>query len=328
MRKLTIVTGLIGALYSGYWYAASSAVQNGAQGAIDQLAEDGWEVSYASLATTGFPIQFSTVLTDARLSPPDASFAWVTPEMEVRAASYAPNTIIADFPATQVIEIGGQPVQIDAADLQASIRSGVATSLPLQDARITSGPMTLSAEGDRMTMQDAVISFSANEGGTALYDMNVVLNTITLPQAALQALDGTQAPETLDQLRMTGQIAYDRPIDRFLGDGDPLRPTLLRITDLALDWGAISIGGTMDVTIDSTGAPTGAASLSVENWEQALDIAATAGLVPPEFVGTLRNTAQMLAGGDANITVDITFDDGTTRMGFIPLPSLRFFGPD
>jgi hypothetical protein len=98
MRRLTILVAVMALIYSAYWFIRATATERGARGALDNLTQQGWDISYASLNTRGFPSRFDTTFNEIDLSAPDGSIRFSAPFVQTMSLSYQPNHVIAAFP--------------------------------------------------------------------------------------------------------------------------------------------------------------------------------------------------------------------------------------
>lgn len=329
MRGLTIIVAVLAALWSGYWFAARSAVTQGTAALIDSLRAEGWQVEYASLTTAGFPNRLDTTATGLRLADP-AGLAWAAPFFQVLALSYRPNEVIAVWPPEQVLTIAGQGLTVSSSGLRASARVGMATSLPLDQVTAESGPLSIASDaGWTLTVNRALVAFRQAGPGPADYDAFAEATALT-PPAALTALLDPQGlrPPAVARLRVDAGLTLDRPLDRF-AVAAPARVDALTLREFQLEWGDVTLSATGALTIGPTGQPEGRITLTARNWRALIGMAEAAGALSPEVVPTWTAMAERLSGGSDLLDLPVTFQNGMMSVGFIPLgpaPRLRASG--
>ena len=124
---------------------------------------------------------------------------------------------------------------------------------------------------------------------------------------------------------MDSLMIFDNPIDRSALTSQP-RPTQIILNGMIVTWGELQLRGKGDVTVDILGIPTGRITISAQNWRDMIGMAVSAGLLDQEIANTVQNMGSLLAGGSAELSVPITFQNGLMSLGTIPLgPAPRLF---
>ncbi len=328
MRRISIILGSLAAVFGVYWMALDRTIQGQVPEVIDGMRQDGWSIDYASLDHGGFPTSFSTAFTDLEIMPTDGSWTWILPEFEARANSLPPNSVDIIFPSMQSIRQLGQAFTIEAEDLIATASVGLATNLPLDGATLTTGPLQVqSTAGWTALMGEGAAAFRAVPNGENSYLATLDLRRIAPPPPLVAGLVGPGGlPETISSITAEVNVVYDRPIDRSLADGPPLRPMAVTISDLSLEWGEFEADVVGDLTADDTGTANGTMTVTLTNWEMMVDLAAVAGLIPNDVAETYKGMGATLSNGNV-LNAPITVTDGAARIGFIPLGEVRLFSP-
>lgn len=313
MRALFFVVALLAALYGGYWFVGSSQVEARAREALADLRAQGWQVDYASLDTRGFPSRFDTTVTDLALASPDGRLSWEAPFLRVFALSYRPNRVIAAWPPEQSLTLAGQRLDIAAEGLRGSAAVDLSPDLPLADARLESGPMTVaSAAGWELGLDRLLAAIRPAGPEPAAYD--VFLEAEGLRPPALGA--------RLGLLRLDGQVTLDAPLDRTLAA--PPRLLGLSLRELRLAQGAAALAATGDLAPDERGFLAGTLTLRAENWRDLLALLESAGLLVHDQAPFLAGALEELAGGQDDIEVPVTFRDGQVEaLGLVLLQAPR-----
>jgi hypothetical protein len=326
MRFLTILVAILAGLYGGYWFIARGAVENGVDAFLQDLARDGWAVSYSSLATTGFPSRFDTTVTDLSLTHPANGVTWATPMFQVFALSYRPTRVIAIWPERQIITLPQDRLVITADGLRASAGVNVALSLPLDAVTVESGPMTIDSDrGIQVGLEQLLFAFRRAGPGPADYDLYLETTALRPPVELTTIIDPTGAmPAMVDRVLLDSQLALDQPIDRNMRG--QIRITSLTLRSFQINWGDVSLSASGSLTIAPDGIPDGSIALVAENWSKIIDLALSAGVITEGVAGLIRRGATVLSGGTNTLQAPLTFKDGLMSLGPVPLgpaPSLN-----
>jgi len=327
MRFLTILVAVLGALYFGYWFVGSTALERGANTWLDDLRASGWNVRYDDLSTRGFPSRFDTTLTNPDFRDPVSGIGWQAPFFQVLALSYRPNRVIAVWPPTQDIILPGETLTLQSDGLRASAAVAAATALPLDAVTVEVGAAELiSSRGWDVSIARGLLAFRDAGGAPGQYDAFGEVAEIALPSSLVQVLDPARLmPAQVSLLRLDAGISFDRPLDRFAGvEGGP-RLTRITLREMRLTWGTVALNATADLTIDSNGVPEGDIALVAANWEQLITLATKAGLIDPAAVPGFTRAASAMANGSDRIDATIKLENGFMSWGPVPLgPAPQF----
>lgn len=325
MRFLILVVTVLAGLYGGYWFIGRAAVANGATALVSDLQARGWDVSYAGMATMGFPSRFDTTVTDLAVTDPATGAGWQAPLFQVFALSYRPNRVIAVWPETQVIALPGQDVTVTAADLRASAAVNASTDLALDAVTVEGEAIALASDlGWTAALVRGLFAFRAAGPGPADYDLFTEATDLTLPAGLTARIDpyGTM-PGVVAMLRIDSGLTLDRPLDRHLTGQAALRGVNLR--EMQLNWGTVTLTGNGTLTIDEAGVPDGRITLGVRNWERLIALAVAAGVLDAGLAPTIGNVATALAAGGDTVSLPLSFQGGFMALGPLPLgPAPRF----
>ena len=327
MRKLTFIVAILAAIYAGYWFIGSSAVEKGVTGQIAKMNEAGWDITYSDLATKGFPSRFDTSATDLSVTTPDDAFTWNVPFVQANALSYRPNNVIAVFPNQQEIILDGQPVVVNSDGLRANLTVAAGTDLDLSNFTAEVGDLSLDLPSGPLTSLTSGLAALRPAAAPLIYDAYITLDNLALPPALRAALDpnGT-LPETLSQTVIDAQVTLEEKLDRHVLATKKL-PLIDKIVlnNAAMTWGALELRGAGEITIDLGGVPTGQITLKATNWLQMVDIAVKIGALDAQVGRTLRNAGLLLSGGSNDISIPLSFKNGLMSIGPIPAgPAPRF----
>ena len=327
MRFLTILVAVLGALYFGYWFVGSTALERGANGWLDEMRLSGWDVRYDDLNTRGFPSRFDTTLTNPDFRDPVSGIGWQAPFLQVLALSYRPNQVIAVWPPTQDIILPGETLTLQSVGLRASAAVAAAAALPLDAVTVEVGAAALiSSRGWDVSIAKGLLAFRDAGLAPGQYDAFGEVTEIALPSVLLQVLDPARLmPIDVALLRLDAGISFDRPLDRFAGSEGGPRLTRITLREMRLTWGTVSVNATAELLVDAQGVPEGEISLVAANWEQMIALATNAGLIDAAAAPGFERAASAMANGSDRIDARITIENGFMAWGPVPLgPAPRF----
>ena len=148
MRKLLFLLILGTGLWSGYWFAGSSAIKSGADGQwfADQAQRGMVAEKIGARPSVGFPQPLRSDGRRAHLcrSRSPAS-AWQAPFAQVFAMTWKPWHIIAALPPEQVVTLPDQSLTVTSEALKASLRAKPSADLPLAEIRIAGNALALAS---------------------------------------------------------------------------------------------------------------------------------------------------------------------------------------
>ncbi|PPB79898.1 hypothetical protein LV82_02455 [Albidovulum inexpectatum] len=330
MRTVLWLIALVAVLFAAGWHLAARQIRSGIGQALAGMQATG-QASVADWRLQGFPWRFDLTLQEPRLASADGQFAWAAPKLELHALSYRPHHLIAVLPARQTVWLGGEEIDIQTADARASAVTRISTDVPLERANVVARDLRLTGRLDwSMTVTELRLAAQALDDdplGQNAIRIGAEATGIDLkgPAQAILARAGLDAED--GHLRLDGIVATDRPLDRRALDGR-LRVTAVRITDLAFDWGGLSLTGAGEMNVSSAGQPEGRIDLSLRNWRALLPVLRQAGLIQPRSQAMAESMLGMLAASDGNpdtLSLPLVLSGGAMALGPLPLgPAPRF----
>lgn len=329
MRKLTILVAVLAVLYGGYWFVGRSQVENGLTFAISEIDAGDVTLTYDTLNTRGFPSRFDTTIETLVFEDPVSATKWEAPWLQIFALAYNPTEVIAVFPPEQSITVNGETFTLFSNDMRASGDVRANAALSFQQAVLTAdNPRLRTQDGAEIAMASLRTAMRQSPGEDQSYDLFLDARSIVLPEAIRAAIDpdGTMPPMIRD-IRLDGTLGLSDEI-ALNSDAAP-QLDAATIKEFGIDWGDISLSAIGDVVADANGLAEGSITLSARNWEQALDLAVTAGAIAEgvdETYATMASTFNETPQIPDTLTVTLTFADGATRLGSLPIgpaPLLR-----
>jgi len=338
MRRLLIILLVGTALWSGYWFAGSTALRHEVEAWFARQDAGGMRVEKTALSVMGFPNRFDLRVEGLSLTDPASGIGWQVPFAEVYSMTWKPWHVIAAFPPDQVIRLPDQDIALSASRLRASLRARPATDLPLAAAVVeTEGLQARSTLGWRVGAGKTVASLSADEqvpgAGDAENAYVLALDMAELaPDPAMMArfAGGAGLPATIAMIQLRATARLTGPLDRHARD----RPPGLVALDLSgalVTWGDLSVTAAGAVAPDDLGYAAGRIEITVTNWERLMPVLVASGAVRPDLAPTVQSMLAALAqqtGDPAILRLPLVLADGRMQLGPLPLgPAPRMVGP-
>ncbi len=333
MRRILVIVTALTLLWGGYWWSGALAMERGFRAWLDARAAEGWVASYDSVETHGFPSRFDTTFRGLALQPPDAGWAWRAPLFQTLMLSYLPNRAVAAWPGPQTILTPLGRIDVEGERLRASVRLGVATSLPLDELRLEAAGLGVAAEaGWRASAAEASLATVATTAARNGQRLGILLSELRPPSAVRALVDPLGAmPDALDRLHLDADLGFDAPWDRFALEDRAPRLTSIALRDARIEWGALALSAEGSVEIGEDGLPRGRIELRVEDWRRLLDLLRATGMVGEGVAPLTERAMEVLAGlsPDADvIEAPLSFQRGFVSFGPIPLgPAPRLAPP-
>ncbi len=326
MRFLLTVTLALASLWGGYWYVGQRAVEKQRAAFLEQLSDNGWQVSYESLETRGFPSRFDTTLTGLDLADPSGELGWQTPIFQLLSHSYQPNKVIAVWPEDQRLRIGGDSITISSEGMRASATVTVSTNPALQTATVEVGRVGLQSKtGWAASADRALVAMrSASEVGLG-YDAYLDTSELVLPLAMREQLDPkADLPASIEMLKFDAAMAFDRPLDFSALTGPTPALIGLDLKEMRLVWGdfVMSVSGALT---SEGGQPSGKITVTITGWDRMVSLGVNAGLIHPADEKTWRSVGASFAQGAETVEVPLTIDSGQIWLGMFQIGYLPVF---
>ena len=331
MRALLVVVLVAAALWGGYWFVGSRAVEQSVQGWFAaQDGDAGLEASEAGVTVAGFPNRFDLTVTEPRIMDTVEGIGWTAPFVQVFSMTWKPWHIIAAFPQEMTVFVPGQEVVVSSTQAQASVVLVPGTDLALNRTVLVGDGVALrSTAGWEVSATSARFATTRAPDDATAHEVGLELTTINLDAAFRMALQqASDLPEQIDQLRVDARLEFSAPLDRHAAETRP-KPEAVVLREALLRWGDLVISGRGEVVPASNGRAEGRIEIRVENWRKMVPVMVTAGLITPQVSETVTKAMELLANQDGTpevLDVPLVFSDGRMSLGPIPLgpaPSLR-----
>lgn len=323
MRKLLIIILGLSALWSGYWYVGSSAVEGGITTWLSQQRGGGLNAQYSTLKTRGFPNRFDTTIRDLTLTSPKGDIIWSLPFFQIFALSYQPNHIIAALPKEQTLRLASESISITSEQMKASVVFETGTSLALDRTSVVIDDIKLnSTRGWATSIQSANFATRQTDIRENAHDIAMSVTDYRPPKGFMAQFDpNATLPDFIETVSLMVTLGFDGKWDRFALEGPQPQLMDLQLDDLQLSWGNIDLSAKGSLLVDLNGHLNGQIDVDAKGWRRLVQVAVDAGLLRPNISGTVENLLQQMAeiSGDSDtLSAPLKFENGS--MGFGPIP--------
>lgn len=325
MQRVVWMAVVFALAWSGWWLFAGISLQSAVTQWFEDRRAEGWQADVAQTHRGGYPLSIAVTLEQPALADPQTGVAFETTALKIRAPAWWPGHVTVQFPEEDMIFANPQGRQmIRAMDAQADLRLHPGTDLQVKEVALISAPWTLTApEGSVMAAEGLTLRMRQSPDVAARYDITLDAPAFapgSLPRAALRV--PADWPKAFDSLTLDMTVLLDRPIDRAtLEDARP-QPRRVDLHLAEAVWGTLALRSAAQLEVSDAGLLSGAVSLQARNWRDMLDLAETAGTLPPSLRPQIENILAALARGAGNpetLDLELTLRDGTAFIGFIPL---------
>lgn len=332
MRKMIWLGVAAAALWCVWWLAASFWMERSIANWFDTRRAEGWQAEVQEISKAGFPLMLHSRVSGIAVADPETGIAVSASHFDIKAAAYWPGHVTVNLPETpiQLFSPDGA-LTLEMTEAQANLRLHPGTSLVLESMISDAASWRLGGPGgDVLSAQTWHLSMQQSEQAAETYAISMSSEDLTpgdLVRSALQI--PTDWPLAFDAFKADMTVRFDRPWDRSALSERRPQPRALTLRTAQADWGKLKINTTADLLIDETGTPTGTATLRAENWREALTLATSAGALAQSARTQVETMLSMLAGlsGDPEtLDIEVTFEDGQMRLGFIPLGAAPTIG--
>ena len=323
MRKLLVILLVLSALWSGYWFAGSSALRGAAEQWFADQAAHGITAEKTALSVSGFPNRFDLTVEGLSLADPQTGFGWSAPFAQIFAMTWKPWHIIAALPPTQTFRLPDQDIGLTSTRLMASARAKPTLALPLAEIVVDGTALkATSTQGWSVGAAGLIFAVRADTASDTAYDIALTAKDFAPDPTFLATLGPTSAlPPLVAEARATLNARLTAPLDRMAGD---THPTLigLEVKDMLITWGTMSITAKGLLEPDSDGYAAGRIAIDITNWQHLIPLLVATGTISDKFAPTFQNMLKTLAdeGGKPDIlSLPLTLAKGRMSLGPLPL---------
>jgi len=249
--------------------------------------------------------------------------------------SYEPNRAILVLPGEQKISSPEETIAVRSETMRASVRFLPETDLRLDRTQVEIRDLELLGPTWRAALESVDFATQLLDEGDAPGQAHQIgLNAIDLHIPGVSGwlkrrVQGLS--ERMDKAHLDAVLAFDAPWDRHAAEGIKPKLTAISLKDLELAWGKLRLEGRGRLTADRAGYATGEIKLKARNWVDMLELAVAAGALHERLADQVENGLSiiaMLSGDREEIDIKLTFKNGETRIGPVPIgPAPRLATP-
>ena len=323
MRALLVVIMIAAALWSGYWFVGSRALERGLDQWFVAQAAQGITAERADVSVQGFPNRFDLTVTEPRLADPQRGLSWQAPFVQVFAMTWKPWHLIAALPDSQTVGLPDQTVTVSSSRLRGSLVVTPGTDLTLDRTTVEGDNIRLASDRGWAAAAARVLLASRRDADdAALHEVFFEASSITPDQAFRMELKPvSDLPELIDRIRMDARLGFSAPIDRFAARTQP-RVQRIDLREAGLLWGRLSLSAKGSIAAGPQGLAEGRIDLRAAPWRDLVPVLVAAGVIKPEVAQTVERAMELLAlqGPDPEVLdVPLVLAQGRMALGPIPL---------
>lgn len=309
-----------------WWWIAAGAQKTALTAWFDERREAGWQAEVAAIDVAGFPNRVDATLTEVALADPISGWAWDAPRLAIYQILYKPTEAIIVWPEEQRIAAPGARATVRSEAMRASFAFAASEALTLQrnSFEIRSGAIAADAGWTAgLDYYNHHIRPSTGDLGPNAYEFVAEANRLRLPDFVRRLIDPSGTlPVAIETIRIEGAAAFDTPLDRYAFEREKPQFTALTLLPSEGVWGDLSLRMSGSVRADASGRAEGSFDIAAKNWEEMLDAAVASGAITRSLSDALKlglGFVARLSGGRNTLDVALTFEDGFTKIGPVPL---------
>jgi len=320
---MTVILIAIG-LWSGYWYAGSSAKFRVIDGWLSERREAGWVAEYSDFRVRGYPSRFDSRFRDLRLRSPGSGIGWEAPEFKIIALTYKPNHIIAAFADRQRLQFPGGGVDISSRDMFASVVFEPDTLLAVSRLRLSAEALQLAGDsGWQAGAERLLLATRQNAGTEFAHDVIFDAAGVRPTRAIRRLLDPAGSlPPAIESLLIDLTLGFTGPWDRLAIERGAPELTFIEVKRTDLRWGALGLKASGRLEVARSGRVSGTLNLEILQWRELLGLLMRAGVLDRATGGRIEQGLALLTAGSDDpdsLKVPLTLRDGVMNLGPIAL---------
>lgn len=325
-KALIIILIVAAAGWFAWWWIATEAQKAALNAWLDERREAGWQAEAAAIDVAGFPNRVDAEITEIALADPISGWAWTAPRLAIYQILYKPTEAIVVWPEEQRIAAPGARATVRSEMMRASFAFTASDALTLErnSLEIRNGAVAADAGWTAgVDYYNHHIRPATGDLGPNAYEFIAEATKLRLPDFIRRVIDPSRTlPAAIDTIRIEGAAAFDAPLDRYAFERTKPRLTALTLLPSSGAWGDLALRMSGEVKADASGFAEGSFDISAKNWEEMLDAAVASGAINRSLSDALKlglGFVARLSGGRNTLDVALTFQDGLTRIGPVPL---------
>lgn len=323
MRNLLILVLAAAALWAGYWFFGSYALESKLVEWGEERRTAGWQLEYEDLSVNGFPNRFDVTVSTLNLTDPNTGLSWVSPFFQTLMLSYNPKHMIFVWPNNQTISTPYQKIDVSSENMKASVVTMGDGLVTIERATTSSDFVKLTSSSNWSTGLTGLTSSIRKVEGDTSYEIAGHIDSISPTKNFLRRLtDIVSLPRDLTNIDVRAKLELSDQINRKLLEVGRPQIKKMALERFSATWGQSQVKAIGDVVVDAQGRITGELLINARNWEDLLEAAQISGSISSEISALAKNGLNLMArlsGATDSIEVPLTFRAGRMSLGPIPL---------
>ncbi|HLO77994.1 MAG TPA: DUF2125 domain-containing protein [Magnetospirillum sp.] len=305
--------------YTVYWFHAATVLRKGVEDWAEQKRAEGWQVTWDSLDTGGYPLHLSLTLAAPAVAAPDGA-RWRGEHLTAHATPFDPSRLRVTSPGRHVVAwSGGEAVvQVSSARLDVDLdRQGMLDDATLLASGISVDGLAgapLRAAGLALTIDPLPVAHPDHT--TATLRFSATAHDLTLP-----ALPGLPLDREIGVAEITGRVLGALPheapaqaLSQWSADGGTVE-----LDHVTLEWSPMAMEAQGTVALDPNGQPVASLAARIRGFAPLMDRLAEGGSIPADTANAAKLMLMLMAKPDAKgrptVPVPVSVQDGALYLG-------------
>jgi len=318
MKKLIALVLVVAALWSGYWFIGTRALERGVRDWIAMQTAAGLEVRQDGLSVQGFPNRFDLTLMQPLLRDPVSGYGWTGEWLQSLMMGWKPWHVILVAPQDWVLLTPMGDIPVTAQSTEASLVLVPGRNLLIDRFTLVSQSPAAVLPTGVLAATDLRVATRRLAEGSAKQELGVEISGLTGT--------GQLAAAGTGYLRVDAVVGFSAPPGLVVAEPRVVVETL-EVKEARLDWGTASLAVTGSLAADAAGQAEGRLEVTLQGGPVLLPLAVAAGLVPQRLAPTVSAMVDRLqdsAGDGKPLVLPLTFQRGQMRLGIVPLGPAPF----
>ena len=327
MRFLLIAVVAASAIWSGYWWFGSRAIESGLRDWLDGRTDVGWVSNYDSVRTRGYPNRFDTTVEGLQLADPSNGVAWSAPLFQILRLSYRPHHLIAVWPGEQTFAVPEGRVTLRTRQARASVVLEPGADMAVDRVTAVFEDIDLdSSAGWSAEVTEG--RFAAHVSDTKPHAVSLGVEATGVRSSVMGSDDPANVggvPDVPADLKLDAELEFDSVWDRHAIETRYPMLSSIRLDLLNVERGDLKLKAAGDLTVDVDGLASGTVSVRIGDWREMLSAASAAGWLSESQLSVLETGAAFLDrlyGKSGALEVPLTLRRGRISVGPVPLGTL------
>lgn len=320
MRWLLWLSLALGAVWAGYWFVGSNAVENGVTQWFQAQAAQGITATQDGIEVGGFPSRFDLTVSNPRFDDPVSGWGWSAPFAQVLSMTWKPWHLIAVLPNEQRLQVPGQGVDLQSSSLHASLRLEPSTDLTLDEVIVEGRDLLAKSDlGWQVGAKSLVLAMARDLSRDNAQRLGIEIADLAPDQRIAALVPDLGA--LVSEVHLDATVLLSAPLDRRAGESQPAVRGV-EVADFHAYWGSLKIFASGKVGRAAQGFAEGKIEFRIENWRAIPKLIVALDLVQPAMGDTIERGLDVLAksGSDPDVLVlPLEFIDGRMNLGPLPL---------